>query len=99
MTQKPELDKHTERLTAWVRVLGIVFRLLIILGVLLFGLVTALLLLTEILAVWVLTIPLILLVIGIWMAWLEYRSHDRVYHLQQGSANQALGHDDLPEKN
>ncbi len=95
---KPELDKHAERLATWVRVLGVVFRLLIILGVLLLGLVTALVLLTEIIAAWVLALPLTLLFIGIWMAWLEYRLHDRVYHLQQGAATHAVENGDLTEK-
>lgn len=95
---KPELDKHAERLATWVRVLGVVFRLLIILGVLLLGLVTALLLLTEILAAWALVLPFALLLIGIWIAWLEYRLHDRVYNLQQGIVNHAAENSDLAEK-
>lgn len=96
--KNPELDKHTERLATWVRVLGVVFRLLIILGLLLLGVVIALLLLTEIIAVWVLALPLTLLVIGIWMAWLEYRLHDRVYNLQQGVSNHAAENGDFTEK-
>ena len=96
---KPELDKHAERLATWVRVLGVVFRLLIILGVLLLGLVTALLLLTEILAAWALALPLTLLFIGIWIAGLEYRLHDRVYNLQKGAANHVGENGDLADKN
>jgi uncharacterized membrane protein YcaP (DUF421 family) len=95
--KRPELDKRTNRLAAWVRIMGIVFRLLIILGLLLLGLAAALVLFTDIIPFWVLVLPIILLAIGIWLAWLEYRLHDRVYHLQQGTPDHAVENGDVPE--
>jgi hypothetical protein len=64
-------------LKGWVRFLGVVFRIVIILGLLLLGLALALVIFTSIIPLWVLVIPIGLIVAGVILARIEYNLFQR----------------------
>jgi len=59
-------------LKGWVRFLGVVFRIVIILGLLLLGLALVLVIFTSIIPLWALVFPIGLIVVGVVLARIEY---------------------------
>jgi len=75
MTDAPERTP----LTGWIRFLGVIFRLLIILGLLLFAAAVVLVLLTDLIPYWTVFFPVALVLMGILLARVEYRLHQRTH--------------------
>jgi undecaprenyl pyrophosphate phosphatase UppP len=69
------LNNPTHRQQKWVRLLGVVFRLLIILGLLLFVVMVFGLIFTSAVSDWMFLLPIALIFLGIVVAWFEYRLH------------------------
>lgn len=78
-SQTQEESMEEKRLAGWVRFVSILFRVLIILGLISSAILIILLISTNIFSVWILVTPLVLILIGIGFAWLEYHLHDRLY--------------------
>jgi hypothetical protein len=76
-------------LVVWVRLTAVIFRVLIILGLITLIIFTILLSFTNIFTIWILAIPIDLILIGIGLARLEYRFHGRLY------ANEITGPDQI----
>jgi uncharacterized membrane protein (DUF485 family) len=68
-------------LSSWSRLLGVFFRLVIIIGLLLLILFIVLFLITSLLPVWSLAFPLSVIVFGIVLARVEYSLHKRLTKL------------------
>lgn len=79
--RKPQAEEETMKkgLAFWVRLTAVLFRVLIILGLIALILFAILLSLTKIFTIWILAIPLALILIGIGLARLEYCFHGRLY--------------------
>lgn len=77
----PDLQKEAERLGAWLKLVGVLFRLMIVLGLLLMLLVISALLFTSLFSFWILVLPVSLMALGIILAWLEFQLHNRYYAL------------------
>lgn len=65
-------------LAGWGRLTAVLFRVLIILGLISLTIFIILLVFTKIFTIWILLIPVVLVLIGICLAWLEYYLHDRL---------------------
>ena len=78
MDEKPEkqsdmaLDEQ-EKAARKIRVLGIAYRVLLVLGLVLFAVTLVLVILSTRITAWFLTIPLVIFLLGIILARLEYR--------------------------
>jgi len=81
-TTESEAERKIGRLSAWVRLLAVLFRVLIILG--LTGIVIILILLLAVshIKVWLLLIPVFALVLGLVLARSEYRLYNRLYEME-----------------
>ena len=77
--QDQALDNTAQRLTGWMRFVGVVFRILIVLGVILTVLAVVALISTAIFKVWILLLPISLIFLGVLLAWIEYQLYDRLY--------------------
>ncbi len=77
-----DLEQKIDRLAGWVRLLVILFRAFIVVGLLVLIILVLLILLTSVIKVWVLVIPLMLILLGIVLARLEYYLHGRLYDLK-----------------
>ncbi|MDF1520421.1 MAG: hypothetical protein RQ728_01440 [Brevefilum sp.] len=64
-------------LARWQKILGVVYRLVIIVGILSFALGAVLVILTDIIPFWFMTFPILLVIIGIILARFEYVFHKR----------------------
>jgi hypothetical protein len=83
LNKKNSKNGTTEkRLTGWAKLLAVVFRVLIIAGLLLLILVMIGLLFTFLRQNWLLIPPIILIMVGIIIAWLEYVLHRRIMTLK-----------------
>jgi len=80
---KQSMEKETRRLHKWERVLAVLFRVMIIIGLALLVLVIVLLFVMNTFGGWILMIPVIVIATGILLAWLEYQLHLRVYALNE----------------
>jgi len=80
---KQSMEKEAMRLHKWERVLAILFRVMIIIGLALLVLVIVLLFVMDTFRGWILMVPFILIATGILLVWLEYRLHLRVYALNE----------------
>lgn len=88
--RKPQAQEETMKkgLAGWVRLTRVLFRVLIILGLIALIIFTILLSLTNIFTIWIMAIPLVLILIGIFLARLEYRFHGRLYTDQNTGPDQ-----------
>ena len=80
---KRSMEKETRRLYKWERILAVLFRIVIILGLALLVLVIVLLFVVDAFGGWILIAPFVVVATGILLAWLEYRLHLRVYALSE----------------
>lgn len=78
----PQLQSRIKKLTTWVNLLGVLFRILIIVSLVAFTAIFVLLLVTSLLQIWFLLLPIALLALGIILARLEYLLYDRAYDLK-----------------
>lgn len=76
-----ELNAHVRRLTGWRRFFAVVYRVILTLGLLLLFAFTGLVFLTGRSYAWTLVFPILLIALGIFLAWVEYRLHMRLYSL------------------
>ena len=100
MDKKPDrmeldIEKKTERLGAWLRFVGVLFRLMIVLGLILLLLVVGAILFTSLFSFWILVLPVSLIALGLILAWVEYRLHSRYYALK----SRDLVHEDVQIEN
>ncbi len=82
--QKP--DKQVKRLQIWARFFAILFRIMIVAGLLLLVVMIVALIFSSLMYAWLLVIPLGLIILGILLAWLEYDLHKRLYALSNNQA-------------
>lgn len=75
----PDIEKKTKRLGAWLKLIGVLFRLMIVLGLILLVLVVGAILFTSLFRFWILVLPVSLIILGLILAWVEYRLHSRYY--------------------
>lgn len=83
-----------KRLWGWVRFAGVIFRLMIIVGLLLLVLSIVLLAVTSLFRLWILILPFSLISLGIILARIEYHLHGRLYTLQSREQAQNKGGDE-----
>ena len=95
MDEPTDKRESIRRLSGWVRLLAILFRLVIILALLLFVLIILGLILTSFFKVWFLILPVGMLTVGIILARTEYHLHGKLYELK----NQALQQQELGKEN
>ncbi len=91
MNKKSQADEETmkeKRLAGWVRLTAVLFRVLIMLGLVSLAILIILLIFTNIFVIWILAIPLALILIGIGLARLEFTLHDRLYAAGHKKTNQ-----------
>ena len=74
MTDSPDRGP----LSGWIRFLEVMFRLLIILGLLLFAAAVVLVLLTDLIPYWTVFFPIALVLMGIVVARVEYLSTSQI---------------------
>lgn len=79
---KRKLQKKIKTLSSWSRLLNVVFRLVIIIGLLLLILFLGLFFFTPILPFWTLVFPLSVIFFGIVLARIEYSLHKRLNRLK-----------------
>ncbi|MDY6867106.1 MAG: hypothetical protein SVT56_04255 [Chloroflexota bacterium] len=86
MENKSDDDRKIQQkikvLSSWSRLLGVLFRLIIIIGLLLLILFLGLFFLTPILPFWTLVFPLSVIAFGIVLARIEYALHKRLNRLK-----------------
>ena len=73
--QPPEADKSA--LISWQRFLGVAYRLVIIAGLLSFALGFVLVIFTDMIPLLFMAFPIVVIIIGIMLAGLEYRLYKR----------------------
>lgn len=78
----PQYQRRIQKLTTWVNLLGVLFRILIIVSLVAFSAIFVLLLVTSLLQIWFLLLPIALLALGIILARLEYLLYNRAYDLK-----------------
>lgn len=78
----PDIEKKAERLRTWLKLVGVLFRLMIVLGLILLMLVMAAILFTSLFRFWILVVPVLVIALGLLLAWVEYKLHDRYYALK-----------------
>lgn len=83
MSEQKEEKKQAQikRLSFWIRLLTVLFRTLIILGLISSAVVILLLALTSRFSCWILFVPGLLIALGILLAWVEYKLHNRHYQM------------------
>ena len=77
----PDLEKKSAPMSTWLRLIAVLYRLLIVVGLILGVLVISAILFTSMFSLWVLLLPVSLTALGVIMAWLEFKLHDRYYAL------------------
>jgi len=90
----PDLEKKAERLGAWLKLVGVFFRLMIVLGLILLFLVIGAILFTSLFSFWILILPVSLIGLGLLLAWVEYQLHSRYYALK----SRELVHEEAQEE-
>jgi uncharacterized membrane protein len=86
-----QMNQHQvqiQRLSNWIQLLSIVYRILIVLGLVVLLLMILLLALTTRFSSWILLVPAILIGAGILLAWLEYTLHTRRLRLAEPQLDQ-----------
>ena len=78
----PDLEKKPAPMSTWLRLIAVLYRLLIVVGLILGVLVISAILFTSMFSLWVLLLPVSLTALGIIMAWVEFKLHDRYYALK-----------------
>lgn len=77
-----EIDSFVEdekkKLEVWIRLLRIVFRGLIVLGLALLIVAVVVVVIVPLFGLWIFAVPVALIALGIFLAWLEYRLNERV---------------------
>ncbi len=77
-----EIDSFVEgekkKLEGWIRLLRIVFRGLIVLGLALLIVAVVVVVIVPLFGLWIFAVPVALISLGIFLAWLEYRLNERV---------------------
>lgn len=76
-----KIKRKADRLKKSARLLTVIFRIIIIFGLMLFISTVALILLIPIITAWILILPLIVIAFGVILARIEYALHKRVVTL------------------
>jgi L-asparagine transporter-like permease len=76
-----EAEKQQKKLTGWVRFFAVLYRIVLVAGLLALVAVVVLLLATDLFNAWVLLLPAALITLGIVLARVEYRLDLRLYDL------------------
>ena len=84
-TKESDRERRIRRLSAWVRLLAVLFRVLIILGLTGFLVTFILLLAASNLKVWLILVPSFILGLGLGLARLEYRLYNRLYEMEHST--------------
>jgi len=74
-----EASKQERRLTGWVRFYAVVYRIVLIAGLLVLIAAVVLLFVTDLFNAWILLLPAALIALGIILARIEYRLDVRLY--------------------
>jgi uncharacterized membrane protein len=76
-----QIQKKITRLQHWIRILTVLYRIFILLGLVLLILAIFLLALTPHFPAWILMVPGLLIGLGVLLAWIEYRLDNRRFFL------------------
>jgi len=71
------------RLAGWVRFYAVIFRIVLVLGLLALIAAIALLLVSDLFSAWILLLPAVLIILGLVLARVEYRLDMRLYHFHR----------------
>jgi len=93
--QEQKMASKARRLSTWLRLTGIVFRVLIILGLILLILVIIALIFTALFKSWILVVPFALITLGIMIARVEYRLHKRLNPEDKQELSQTINNNNL----
>lgn len=77
----PEPNPRAKRLAGWMRFTAVIYRIILVVGLLLLAATAVLIWFTRRTYLWVVIMPLGLIALGILLAWVEYRLHMRLYNL------------------
>jgi uncharacterized membrane protein (UPF0136 family) len=77
-----EREQHAERLVKQARLLAVIYRIILAAGMMLLVATAVLIFFTRRTYLWVLIVPLGLIALGIFLAWVEYRLDLRLYSLE-----------------
>ncbi len=86
--EEQKTQRKIKSFSSWASVLGVLFRLVIILGLLLLILFLAVTLFTSIFPIWILVFPISVILFGIFIARIEYALHKRVKKRQPQQTKQ-----------
>ena len=87
-SQEDEETMKEKQLAGWVRLTAVLFRVLILLGLISLLILIIFLAFTNIFTIWILAVPVALLLTGIGIARLEFYLHDRLYAAGYKKTNQ-----------
>jgi len=78
----PLVKEEKKKLEGWIRLLRILFRGLILLGIALLIVAVVVVVIVPLFGFWIFSIPVALIFLGILLAWLEFRLNERVNALE-----------------
>ena len=84
LNHESERQVKIKRTSGWKRLMSVLFRVVIFLGLFLLILTTALILFTTFIPLWLLIFPFSIIGFGIVLAWIEYLLHKRLLILRRG---------------
>ena len=85
---REQLDQQAERLAKQARLFAVIYRIILTAGLLLMAATVVLIFFTRRTYLWVVVVPLGLIALGIFLAWVEYRLDLRLYSLENQEPNQ-----------
>jgi L-asparagine transporter-like permease len=83
-----ELDQQAERLAKQARFFAVIYRVILAVGLLLMAATAVLIFFTRRTYLWVVIVPLGLIALGIFLAWVEYRLDLQLYSLENQAPKQ-----------
>ena len=81
-------DQQEKRLSRWVRFFAVLYRVVLVAGLLTLIAALVLLIVTDLLTAWILLLPAFLIALGIVLARVEYRLDLRLYNLHNQEPEQ-----------
>lgn len=83
-----ELDPRAKRLAGWVKFTAVIYRIILVVGLLLLAATAVLIYFTRRTYLWVIIIPFGLVALGIFLARVEYCLHMRLHNFQNPEPTQ-----------
>jgi len=80
--QTSESDPRAKSVGGWARLIAVIYRIILVLGLLLLGATAVLIFFTRRTYLWVAIVPLGLITLGVILAYVEYRLYTRLHPSQ-----------------